>query len=74
MPRENNNADLCGTCAQYRSESAEREARVLAGEAPDEAPRPRPWGRYAIALLAALISARRLPLLAARSDTAIAAA
>ena len=66
--------DLCGTCAQYRSESAEREARVLAGEAPDEAPPRFPWGRYAIALLVALNIGLAVYLgLAARSDTAIAA-
>lgn len=66
--------DLCGTCAQYRSESAAREARLLAGEAPDEAPRRRPWGRYAIGLLVALnIGLAGYLVLAARSDSAIAA-
>jgi len=29
--------DLCSTCGEYRQESAAREARVLAGEEPDEA-------------------------------------
>jgi hypothetical protein len=64
--------DLCGTCAQYRSESATREARVLAGEAPDEAPRRIPWGRYAIALLVTLdLGLAGYLVLAGRSDTAI---
>lgn len=65
--------DLCATCAQYRSESAEREARVLAGEAPDETPRRIPWGRYAIALLMALnLGLAGYLVLAGRPDTAIA--
>ncbi len=65
--------DLCATCAQYRSESATREARMLAGEAPDEAPRPIPWGRYAIALLVAInIGLVGYLVLAGRSHTAIA--
>ena len=64
--------DLCATCAQYRSESAEREVRVLAGEKPDEAPRRIRWGRYAIALLVALdIGLAGYLVLAGRSDTAI---
>jgi hypothetical protein len=65
--------DLCATCAQYRSESATREARVLAGETPDEAPRRIPWGRYVIALLVALnIGLAGYLLLGGRSDTSIA--
>jgi len=64
--------DLCGTCAQYRSESAAREVRVLAGEEPDEAPRRIRWGRYAIALLVALdIGLAGYLVLAGRTDTAI---
>jgi hypothetical protein len=64
--------DLCGTCAQYRSESAAREVRVLAGEKPDEAPRRIRWGRYAIALLVALdIGLAGYLVLAGRTDTAI---
>lgn len=65
--------DLCSTCAQYRNESADREARVLAGEAPDETPRRVPWGRYAIALLVALnIGLVGYLALAGRGHTAIA--
>ena len=65
--------DLCAACAQYRSESAEREARGLSGEAPDEAPRRIPWGRYAIALLVALnVAVAGYLVLAGRSDTSIA--
>jgi hypothetical protein len=64
--------DLCATCAQYRNESATREARVLAGETPDEAPRRISWGRYVIALLVALnIGLAGYLVLAGRSDTAI---
>lgn len=65
--------DLCATCAQYRSESATREARVLAGETPDEAPRRIPWGRYVITLLVALnLGLAGYLVLAGRSHTAIA--
>ena len=65
--------DLCATCAQYRSESVAREARVLAGEQPDEAPRRIRWGRYAIALLVALnVGLAGYLVLAGRSDTSIA--
>ena len=65
--------DLCATCAQYRNESAAREARVQAGEVPDEAPRRVPWGRYAIALLVALnLGLVGYLVLGTRSDTAIA--
>ncbi len=46
--------DLCSTCGEYRQESAAREARVLAGEEVDEAPRPFPWGRVVIAILVAV--------------------
>src|SRR5712691_4265222 len=46
--------DLCSTCGEYRQESAAREARVLAGEEPDEKPRPFPWTRVAIAILVVL--------------------
>ncbi|HKW90586.1 MAG TPA: B-box zinc finger protein [Methylomirabilota bacterium] len=47
--------DLCATCAQYRQESTEREARVAAGEEPEVAtPRRIRWGRYLVALLVAL--------------------
>ena len=64
--------DLCGTCAQYRSESAAREVRVLAGEELDEAPRRIRWGRYAIALLVALdIGLAGYLVLAGQSDPAI---
>jgi hypothetical protein len=64
--------DLCGTCAEYRSESAGRQARVLAGEVPDEAPRRIRWGRYAIALLVALdIGLAGYLVLAGRTDSTI---
>jgi hypothetical protein len=47
--------DLCATCAQYRQESAERQARVAAGEEPETpAPRRIRWGRYLVAGLVAL--------------------
>ena len=46
--------DLCSTCGEYRQESAAREARVLAGEEPDEAPRPFPWTWVVIAILVAV--------------------
>ncbi|MGH7374763.1 MAG: B-box zinc finger protein [Candidatus Rokuibacteriota bacterium] len=46
--------DLCSTCGEYRQESAAREARVLAGEEVDEAPRPFPWTRVVIAILVAV--------------------
>jgi len=63
--------DLCGTCAQYRNESSAREARVLAGEQPDEAPRRIRWGRYAIALLVALDIGLAGYLVLAGPDSAI---
>jgi hypothetical protein len=64
--------DLCGTCAQYRSESVAREARIVAGEEPDEAPRRIRWGRYAVALLVALdLGLAGYLVLAGQSDSAI---
>ena len=70
--RASDERDLCGTCAQYRSESSAREARVLAGEEPDEAPRRIRWGRYAVALLVALdIGLAGYLVLAGQSDSAI---
>ncbi len=47
--------DLCATCAEYRQESAERQARVAAGGEPETAaPRRIRWGRYLVAVLVAL--------------------
>ena len=65
--------DLCGTCAEYRQESAARDARGLAGEEVDERPRPVPWGRYAIGALVALnIALGSYLVLAVRADGAAA--
>ncbi len=53
--RASGERDLCATCAQYRHESAEREARVAAGEEPEvPAARRIRWGRYVVALLVAI--------------------
>lgn len=64
--------DLCGKCARHRSASAAREARVLAGEEPDEVSPRRRWGRYAIAfLLAVNMGLAGYLAFAGRSDTPI---
>jgi hypothetical protein len=49
--RASGERDLCSTCGQYRQESADREARILAGEDVEEKPRPFPWARLVMAIL-----------------------
>ena len=65
--------DLCDVCGQYRQDSADREARVAAGQEPDPAPPSIHWGRYLAGLLVVLNIALGVYLvLAARPDNAVA--
>ena len=64
--------DLCTVCGQYRQESAERQARVAAGE-PDPRPRGLRWARYVVALLVLLnVGLGAYLALAARQDDSVA--
>lgn len=67
--RADGERDLCTVCGQYRQESAERLARVAAGEGPDPKPRTLRWGRYLVALLVLLnVGLGAYLALAARRD------
>jgi hypothetical protein len=64
--------DLCSTCDQYRQDSAEREARVQAGLAPEEPVRQIPWGHYVITVLVVLnLGLGGYLVVAGRPDTTI---
>lgn len=65
--------DLCAVCGQYRQATAERDARVAAGQEPDSRPRSLPWSRYAIALLVILnLAVAAYLVLAPGPDNAVA--
>ena len=65
--------DLCSVCGQYRQDSAERLARVAAGEEADPTPRSVPWNRYLIGLLVVLnVALGAYLVLATRPDNAVA--
>ena len=71
--RADGERDLCTVCGQYRHESAERLARVAAGEEPEPRPRGIRWARYAVALLILLnVGLGAYLALAARRDDSVA--
>lgn len=71
--RADRERDLCTVCGQYRHESAERLARVAAGEEPKPRPRGIRWTRYVVALLVLLnVGLGTYLALAARRDDSVA--
>lgn len=65
--------DLCATCAQYRQDATEREARVQAGLPLEGPARQIPWGRYVIIGLVTLnLALGGYLLVASRPDEEIA--
>jgi hypothetical protein len=71
--RADGERDLCVVCGQYRLDSADRQARVAAGEEPDPRPRGIRWARYVVALLVLLnVGLGAYLALAARRDDSVA--